>query len=794
MQGLVAGLILSERFHLIRQLGVGGMGEIWLADDQQLQERIAIKILSPALSDSDGFVDLLRDECRKARALVHPNIVRVYDFHADEKLFFISMQYVDGETLVASRGKPFQEIVRYTLMVCDALEYAHRAGIIHRDLKSSNVLVDQNGVCYLTDFGIAAAFAGGRRQSDPRGGGSLPSMSPQQLAHRPAEIADDIYSLGALIYELLSGQPLFHPDVTPERIRTEQPQALLRDGSEQQIPDPLGKTVLAMLDKNAERRPAGVRAVRLVLEEVLADYPIAVGRDDDGAADLAGGADLIQPVRRRTSGAARLSPDERKGARTDATKAAKKGLPAGLVYGGLAVLVLLALSVIVFLPGVIEERGPIVIERDRDQSGVETGVQGDSDAPDPAASEAQRKIADEALGELLEIDDRLRSIGVELWGDSDWTEARRTLEAGDEAYRGRDYATASESYRRAITLMKLIEPQAAEVLATALHDGQTAFDIGDQTGAVEKFELALAIEENNPIARKGLERARNLDQILELMNRAAMLEESDDLAGARLLYQKVLALDSLWQPAGDSLARISSGIARTEYETQMAKGFRAMAQEDISRARAAFSAALAVRPNDPEATSALRQLDVEVQLREIAALQDEARTDEQRENWAAAVQKYAAILNINAQLAETKRDLARSQQRLDLHEKLVYEISHPERLNEDKFWAAANQLLGRARTAAPSGPVLSAQIEQLGELLKIASIPVPVEFRSDNLTEVVIYKVGNLGAFLNRTVDLKPGAYVAVGTRDGYRDVRRSFTVAATGDMQPIVLSCEDAI
>jgi tetratricopeptide (TPR) repeat protein len=794
MQGLVAGLILSERFQLIRQLGVGGMGEIWLADDQQLGERVATKILSPALSHSEGFVDLLRDECRKARALVHPNIVRVYDFHTDDKLFFISMQYVDGKTLAASRGKSFQEIIHSSLMVCDALEYAHRAGIIHRDLKSSNVLVDQNGDCYLTDFGIAAALAGEHQNSDPRGGGSLPSMSPQQLAHQPAAIADDIYSLGAMLYELLSGQPLFHPGVTPERIRTEQPQALLLDGLGQSVPDPLAKLILAMLDKNAERRPAGVGAVRLVLEEVLADHPVADDLDHGAADPAGGGVDFIQPVRRRARTATHRPRDGGKDDRADAEQAVKKGLPAGLVYGGLGALLLVALGVIIFLPGVVEERGPLVIERDKVKPGAEAGSQDAREAPDPAASEAQRKIADENLSELLEIDDHLRSIGIELWGGSDWAEARRTLETGDAAYRDRDYANAAESYRRAITLMKLLEPQAAVVLATALRDGQAAFDVGDQAGAVKNFELALAIEENNPIARKNLERARKLDQVVELMNRATKLEESDDLAGARVIYQQVLTLDSLWQPARDSLSRISSGIARTEYETQMAAGFSAMARENFSRARTAFSAALAVRPGDPEATSALRQLDVENQLREISALQEAAKADEQRENWAAAVQKYTAILDVNAQLAEIKSDLTRSRQRLELHEKLVYEINHPERFNEEKIWTATNQLLQRARSIPQSGPVLAAQIEQLGELLKIASIPVPVDFRSDNLTEVVIYKVGNLGVFLNRTVDLKPGAYVAVGSRDGYRDVRRSFTVAATGVVQPIVLSCEDPI
>jgi tetratricopeptide (TPR) repeat protein len=597
-----------------------------------------------------------------------------------------------------------------------------------------------------------------------------------------------------MLYELLSGQPLFHPGVTAERIRTEQPQALRLDGSGQPVPDPLAKLVLAMLDKNAERRPAGVGAVRLVLEEVLADYSMA-DASDRGAADPAGGGvDFIQPVRRRARAATRPSPDNGKSDRTNAAQAVKKGLPASLVYGGLGALLLLALGVIFFLPGVVEERGPLVIERDKVKPGAEIGSEDARDAPDPAASEAQRKIADEKLSELLKIDDRLRSIGVELWGGSDWTEARRTLEIGDAAYRDRNYAGAAENYGRAVTLMKLLEPQAAVVLATALRDGKAAFDIGDQAGAVRNFELALSIEENSPMARKGLDRARELDQVVELMNRATTLEESDDLAGARVIYQQVLTLDSLWQPARDSLSRISSGIARTEYETQMAAGFSAMAQENFSRARAAFSAALAVRPGDPEATSALRQLDVEDQLREISALQAAAKADEQRENWAAAVQKYTAILDVNAQLAEIKSDLTRSRQRLELHEKLVYEINHAQRFNEEKVWNAANQLLERARSTSPSGPVLAAQIGQLGELLKIASIPVPVNFRSDNLTEVVIYKVGSLGLFLNTTVDLKPGAYVAVGTRDGYRDVRRSFTVAATGVMQPIVLRCEDAI
>lgn len=792
MQGLVAGLTLSERFHLIRQLGVGGMGEIWLADDRQLGEPVAIKVLSPTLGDSEGFISLLRDECRRARGLVHPNIVRVHDFHADDNWSFISMQFVDGETLSAWRGRPFQEVVHGLLMVCDALEYAHRSGIIHRDLKSSNILVDDNGICYLTDFGIASALPGREQSPVIRGGGSLPSMSPQQLAGEPASIGDDIYSLGALFYELLSGQPLFHPDVTEERIRSERPAELQIDGSEQEIPEPLGKLVQAMLEKSAERRPAGVGAVRSVLEEVRADFPRPDDQGEAATERSAADRELIQPVRRRRSHGPDLSVEPGVATRPASAKR-KKGLPAGLVYGGLATLLLVAVGVIFLLPAIVKERGPIVVDRNVEPAGPDA-TQELGDGADPAASEAQRNIADEVLSELLEIDDRLKSIGVALWGGSDWAEARRAVDSGDVAYRGRDYAAAAENYRRAVTLMKLLEPQAETVLATAMREGQAAFDIGDQMRAIQNFELALAIDASNSTAFKKLERARRLDQVVELMNRAAALEESGDLGNARSVYQQVLTLDALWQPASDAIARISSGIARGEYETRMAAGFSAMAKENFSQARAAFAAALAVRPGDTEASSALRQLDAEEQMLEITSLQNAAKADERQENWAAAVQKYSAIMAINSQLTEIQQDHARSKQRLELHEKLLYEIEHPERFNEDKVWNAANQLLDRARTISDPGDILSAQMAQLDQLLRIASIPVPVNFRSDNMTDVVIFKVGRLGTFLDRTVDLKPGAYVAVGTRNGYRDVRQSFTVEPSGNMQPIVLSCEDTI
>ncbi len=135
MRELEEGLTFGARFRLIRRLGRGGMGEVWLARDAELNEDVALKILDPGLAESPEFVDLLRSECRKARRLVHPNIVRVYDFHSHSGRFFISMQFIDGAGIGALRGERLDRILRAVLPIADALEFAHQEGIIHRDIK-----------------------------------------------------------------------------------------------------------------------------------------------------------------------------------------------------------------------------------------------------------------------------------------------------------------------------------------------------------------------------------------------------------------------------------------------------------------------------------------------------------------------------------------------------------------------------------------------------------------------------------------------------------------------------------
>ena len=770
------------------------MGVVWLAEDQQSGERVALKILTVESLASDDAIALLREECRKASQLNHPNIVRVYDIFATADECFLSMQYIDGHTLGHQTLKSFPAVVECALSLCDALEYAHRSGIIHRDIKPANILYDSTGHYYLTDFGIASAVSIDPQAIEIRGGGSLPSMSPQQLDGASASVADDIYALGALLYELLSGAPLFHPQPTPQRVREEQPPALTVDQLGNEIPHVLTTLVSAMLDKHPDRRPAGIAAVRSVLEESQADYPAPQNYRAPDNADES----VIRPRHRPGSGPTGVTQSNGDAAGPLRRIHAEKRGPSPLVLVTLGVLAAITLAVVFLLPTIIEQRGALVSTPDIrpvPELRVEAGEpNADEVIIDPAILVAQRVRADEVLGEVLALQEQLRSIGIERWGGDDWLEAGSLVEAGDAAYRDRDYVAALSSHRQALDRMRLLESRAPEVFARALIDGDEALRARDQNAAIRQFEIALSIKPKQAVAKHGLQRALRLDRVLDFMNMAAEAERIEDWLMAESFYRQALDLDADWRPATEGLSRARAAIDRAGYETQMAVGYSAVQREDFAQARLAFQSALKIRPGDAAAIEALRQIEVDTELQEIVALRLAARAAETDERWPDAVRNYTGILAIDPRIEAISRDLQRARERVQLTADLNREIAAADQFYEDQVAQQAATVLVRAQRISAPGPKLAGQTEQLDKLLQNAAILVTVSFESDNMTDVVIYKVGRLGLFTARTVDLKPGMYVAVGTRDGYRDARRNFRVVADGAMPPIVLTCEEPI
>jgi eukaryotic-like serine/threonine-protein kinase len=213
------GEMVFGRYRLIKVLGRGGMGIVWLARDQELERDVALKFLPDLMVQDRALLDQLKRETKRCLELTHPHIVRIHDFVHDERSGCISMEHVNGETLSNSRAEKehqvFQpeEIAGWIAQLCDALDYAHNhAEVIHRDLKPSNLMVNRRGDLKITDFGIARSLADSatRLTSQQGRSGTLVYMSPQQLSGERSTHLDDIYSLGATIYELLTSKPPFY--------------------------------------------------------------------------------------------------------------------------------------------------------------------------------------------------------------------------------------------------------------------------------------------------------------------------------------------------------------------------------------------------------------------------------------------------------------------------------------------------------------------------------------------------------------------------------------------------------
>jgi hypothetical protein len=266
---------LFGRYVLKRQLGAGGMGAVWLAQDQKLDRVVALKFLSGELLGQPVAIERLKRETKHSLSLTHPNIVRIYDFVQDESHAAIAMEYVEGWSLWAMKvDKPnccftVEEITPWIQQLCSAVDYAHSiVGIVHRDLKPANLLIDQRGQLKITDFGLARNLTtpASTQTTQMPIVGTIGYMSPQQASGDEASVLDDIYAIGATIYDLLTGTPPFYKGEVYAQLRESTPPPMaerLHELGIQGVDIPLAweETVAACLDKEAARRPKSAAEV-----------------------------------------------------------------------------------------------------------------------------------------------------------------------------------------------------------------------------------------------------------------------------------------------------------------------------------------------------------------------------------------------------------------------------------------------------------------------------------------------------------------------------------------------------
>src|SRR3954469_596244 len=286
MHAIARDTIIDGRYRAVRRLGAGGMAEVWCAEDEVLGRLVALKLLGGRFADDPEFRERFRREAQSAAGLAHPNIVGIFDRAEWEGPPYIARELVDGHTLkelVTERGPlPPTVAVNFVEQILNALAYAHRRGLVHRDIKPQNVIVDAEGTAKVADFGIARAANSQMTQTGAIVG-TVQYLSPEQAQGLPVDPRSDLYSVGVVLYELLTGHVPFEGEA-PVSIALKHvnerpaPVGQLRPG----IPPALDAVVLRALEKDpalrfqsAEEFIAALEAARrgearqVVVDEVI---------------------------------------------------------------------------------------------------------------------------------------------------------------------------------------------------------------------------------------------------------------------------------------------------------------------------------------------------------------------------------------------------------------------------------------------------------------------------------------------------------------------------------------------
>jgi len=472
--------------------------------------------------------------------------------------------------------------------------------------------------------------------------------------------------------------------------------------------------------------------------------------------------------------------------------------PPLLMWIGLGGLGIVALFVVFVLPTIVSEY-ELPLERRVENAAVR--------APQAAANNAtnispfeeaqralQRKEAQDILAELLEKQQTLEELQVSQWGQVAYSAALEQASIGDEYYRNQEFTLARDSYAQGRNGLIAIIESIPTVSTQTLVDAQKALEEADSSLATEKFQLALLLDPENEDARIGVERAQTLDDVSALIATADRQLEDGELEASRSNYRAALNLDTYNEYARNKITEVSRLITEAEFARIMSSGYTLLQNGEPEEAIAAFKRASAIGINQEQAAAAIVQAENDIANAEINRLRALIIAAEAAEEWQQAVTEYDKVLAIDANLvfAIDGRDYAAKRAQLD--RLLVSAISSPERFAEDAVFEETRDVYFTGRAIDEPGPKLQQQLDELQVLLENSQVPIEITLVSDNLTEVTLLRVGMLGMFEQTSMSLKPGNYVAVGKRTGYREVRQEFTVGFGKTPDSVVVRCEERV
>lgn len=463
------------------------------------------------------------------------------------------------------------------------------------------------------------------------------------------------------------------------------------------------------------------------------------------------------------------------------------------VVPGLSALAVLAVLVFVWLPSQVDTQA-LQAEAEASTPVKAKKTVGEISPWSDAQLAKQRKAAQEILGILLDEQFALEELRVELWAAEDFTAAQALATLGDEQYRQQQFLEAGESYQAGLDAMETISSRVDDVFQTQLQLGLSSLASDQAEAAITALELAVILRPELPEPQVALARAQKLEPLLALLDQAREAQKAKDLDSAHSLLLQARELDQQHEGAQAQLNSVVRDIARRNFNRAMTAGYQALGDARYDVAEREFLKARKILPGASETDSALQQTRTARTQAQIEAFAQRAEAAESREDWNKAIAAYREILDIDGSVIFARSGMIQAQTRAKLEKNLNSALAKPERLSDDAIYQNTRALYRQASALEKQGPILRKQLQQLDELLRLAVIPIEVLLRSDEETDVTVYRVAHLGTFKRQQLSLKPGTYTAVGVRSGFRDVRKQFTVSHQADSAIVEISCTEPI
>ncbi|MDP4911528.1 MAG: hypothetical protein NWR09_06530 [Pseudomonadales bacterium] len=796
-------------FTLLHALPAAHHWPTWLAQDPASGARVCLKFLPRPLTPQER--QTITAAILRYRGLVHPNISRTlslehYPDHQGQGTDFLVCQSVAASQPLAILGSP-RVAWPWLAQLLAALAYSHNLDAAHGHIAPASLALDGQRQLILADFGLPLPL-------DLYETSTKAFFSPQILAGQPADTSDDIYAIGALLYQLLTGESwqqgaAFAP-LAP-------------------VPDDIRQLLQSMLATSAFDRP---RRIATVLELLSRHYGQENSGQENSGPEYSGPASSVAspsgPALQNTAGNTSQNHAAAEGSftgtinvqafsRRDAAHPAappgaasvldqqpltegQAGIPATTVIIALLSLLLVAAGIFWLLPTTVapsSQAQPPVAQVT--PPAITAGDAGDSAVNSLAPLEIARlerlkEQAKQVANDLLRLQIELEDQGVQVWAQAPYQQLLDQGLAADERYRQGQYSKALAAYQAASQDTQALLDSIGTVIAANQQLGEAALAAGDAQAAIQAFTQLLAIRPANATYQASLARARNLSEVIDKVRAAEAAQANNNLAGARDLYQQALALDNQWPAARQGLARVKEQITREQFNAAMSLGFRSLDQGQLDAARQAFVKAQGLLPDAVAPADGLLQISLRQQAQAIAELQTGAEQATKAEDWPLAIQHYDKLLALDPTLVFATTGLTQARQRLELDETLNTYLQAPQLMRDDPALEQAKASVIAASRTTSKGPRLQRQINDLSQLVALARIPLQLVLTSDGMTDVTVYKVGNFGKLARQELSLVPGIYTIVGKRPGYRDIKQQLTLAGGANPTAVHISCVEKI